>query len=61
MGFKYDFSGEDARVESFTYAASSSTYGDYPGLPKIENKIGRPLSPHAVTKFVNELYAMFFH
>ena len=51
---------KDARVESFTYAASSSTYGDYPGLPKIENKIGRPLSPYAVTKFVNELYADVF-
>ena len=51
---------KDARVESFTYAASSSTYGDYTGLPKIENKIGRPLSPYAVTKFVNELYADVF-
>ncbi|MCY1306448.1 UDP-N-acetylglucosamine 4-epimerase [compost metagenome] len=45
----------DARVESFTYAASSSTYGDHPGLPKVEDVIGKPLSPYAVTKYVNEL------
>lgn len=44
-------------VKSFTYAASSSTYGDHPALPKVEEKIGRPLSPYAVTKYVNELYA----
>lgn len=50
----------DARVESFTYAASSSTYGDHPGLPKVEEVIGKPLSPYAVTKFVNELYADVF-
>lgn len=50
----------DAEVESFTYAASSSTYGDHPGLPKIEYKIGKPLSPYAVTKYVNELYADVF-
>lgn len=50
----------DAHVESFTYAASSSTYGDHPGLPKIENRIGNPLSPYAVTKYVNELYADVF-
>lgn len=50
----------DAEVESFTYAASSSTYGDHPGLPKIEDKIGKPLSPYAVTKYVNELYADVF-
>ncbi len=50
----------DAEVESFTYAASSSTYGDHPGLPKIEDAIGRPLSPYAVTKYVNELYADVF-
>lgn len=50
----------DAKVQSFTYAASSSTYGDHPDLPKIEDKIGRPLSPYAVTKFVNELYADVF-
>ncbi len=46
-----------AGVRSFVYAASSSTYGDEPNLPKIENRIGRPLSPYAVTKYVNELYA----
>ncbi len=50
----------DARVKSFTYAASSSTYGDHPGLPKVEDQIGRPLSPYAVTKLVNELYAEVF-
>jgi UDP-N-acetylglucosamine 4-epimerase len=50
----------DAGVRSFTYAASSSTYGDHPDLPKVEAKIGRPLSPYAVTKFVNELYADVF-
>ena len=47
-------------VKSFTYAASSSTYGDHPGLPKVEDVIGKPLSPYAVTKFVNELYADVF-
>lgn len=50
----------DAGVRSFTYAASSSTYGDHPGLPKVEDAIGRPLSPYAVTKYVNELYAEVF-
>lgn len=45
------------KVKSFTYAASSSTYGDHPALPKIEGNIGSPLSPYAVTKYVNELYA----
>lgn len=50
----------DAKVSSFTYAASSSTYGDHPGLPKVENLIGNPLSPYAVTKYVNELYADVF-
>ena len=44
-------------VQSFTYAASSSTYGDHPALPKVEESIGRPLSPYAVTKYANELYA----
>ncbi|MDN3389536.1 NAD-dependent epimerase/dehydratase family protein [Pseudoalteromonas sp. APC 3691] len=48
---------KEAKVKSFTYAASSSTYGDHPGLPKIEENIGNPLSPYAVTKYVNELYA----
>ena len=47
-------------VQSFTYAASSSTYGDHPGLPKVEDTIGKPLSPYAVTKYVNELYAGVF-
>jgi len=50
----------DAEVTSFTYAASSSTYGDHPALPKIEAIIGKPLSPYAVTKYVNELYADVF-
>jgi len=50
----------DAKVASFTYAASSSTYGDHPALPKIEDNIGKPLSPYAVTKYVNELYADVF-
>ncbi len=50
----------DARVQRFVYAASSSTYGDHPGLPKVEDRIGRPLSPYAVTKYVNELYADVF-
>lgn len=53
-------SAKDANVQSFTYAASSSTYGDHPGLPKVENVIGKPLSPYAVTKYVNELYAEVF-
>lgn len=47
-------------VSSFTYAASSSTYGDHPALPKVEDTIGKPLSPYAVTKYVNELYADVF-
>lgn len=50
----------DAKVSSFTYAASSSTYGDHPALPKVEEQIGNPLSPYAVTKYVNELYADVF-
>lgn len=50
----------DAQVVSFTYAASSSTYGDHPALPKVEENIGKPLSPYAVTKYVNELYADVF-
>jgi len=50
----------DAKVASFTYAASSSTYGDHPALPKVEENIGKPLSPYAVTKYVNELYADVF-
>ncbi len=50
----------DAQVKRFVYAASSSTYGDHPGLPKVEDTIGRPLSPYAVTKYVNELYTDVF-
>jgi UDP-N-acetylglucosamine/UDP-N-acetylgalactosamine 4-epimerase len=51
---------KDAHVKRFVYAASSSTYGDHPDLPKVEDKIGNPLSPYAVTKVVNELYASVF-
>lgn len=50
----------DKKVKRMIYAASSSTYGDHPDLPKIEGRIGRPLSPYAVTKLVNELYAEVF-
>ena len=50
----------DAKVKRLVYAASSATYGDHPDLPKVEDKIGRPLSPYAVTKLVNELYADVF-
>ena len=50
----------DANVRRFVYAASSSTYGDSEALPKVEDKIGRPLSPYAITKYVNELYADVF-
>lgn len=50
----------DANVKRFVYAASSSTYGDSEELPKVEDKIGKPLSPYAVTKYVNELYADVF-
>ncbi|WP_288883528.1 SDR family oxidoreductase [Pedobacter panaciterrae] len=50
----------DAKVKRFVYAASSSTYGDSESLPKVEDKIGKPLSPYAITKFVNELYADIF-
>jgi UDP-N-acetylglucosamine 4-epimerase len=52
---------KEAKVLSFTYAASSSTYGDHPALPKVEKNIGNPLSPYAVTKYVNELYADVFY
>ena len=51
----------DAKVKRFIYAASSSTYGDSEALPKVEDKIGNPLSPYAITKYVNELYADVFH
>ena len=50
----------DAGVQRFIYAASSSTYGDSESLPKVEDKIGKPLSPYAITKYVNELYAEIF-
>lgn len=50
----------DANVKRFVYAASSSTYGDSEALPKVEDKIGKPLSPYAITKYVNELYADIF-
>lgn len=51
---------KEEEVNSFTYAASSSTYGDHPALPKVEANIGNPLSPYSVTKYVNELYADVF-
>ena len=51
---------KNAKVSNFVYAASSSTYGDHPALPKVEENIGNPLSPYAVTKYVNELYADVF-
>jgi UDP-N-acetylglucosamine 4-epimerase len=50
----------DASVRRFVYASSSAIYGDHPGLPKVEDRIGQPLSPYAVTKYVNELYASVF-
>ncbi|MGE5317966.1 MAG: SDR family oxidoreductase [Chloroflexota bacterium] len=50
----------DSKVKRFVYAASSSTYGDHPALPKVEDVIGKPLSPYAITKYVNELYAKVF-
>lgn len=51
---------KDAQIKRFVYAASSSTYGDHEALPKVEERIGKPLSPYAITKFVNELYADVF-
>ncbi len=54
------FAAQEARVKRFVYAASSSTYGDSKSLPKVEDKIGKPLSPYAITKYVNELYAENF-
>jgi UDP-N-acetylglucosamine 4-epimerase len=51
---------KDHSVASFVYAASSSTYGDHPGLPKVEDRIGTPLSPYGLTKWVNELYSQIF-
>jgi UDP-N-acetylglucosamine 4-epimerase len=52
---------KEEQVSTFVYAASSSTYGDHPALPKVEENIGKPLSPYAVTKYVNELYADVFN
>jgi len=54
------FAAKEEGVKRFVYAASSSTYGDHPDLPKLEDKIGNPLSPYAITKFANELYAKNF-
>ena len=54
------FASIKANIKRFIYAASSSTYGDHPALPKVEDSIGKPLSPYAVTKYVNELYADVF-
>jgi UDP-N-acetylglucosamine 4-epimerase len=51
---------KEKKIQRVVYAASSSTYGDHPGLPKVEDKIGNPLSPYAVTKYVNELYAKVY-
>ena len=51
----------DQKVKRFIFAASSSTYGDSEKLPKVEDEIGKPLSPYAITKYVNELYADIFH
>jgi len=51
---------KENKVKRVVYAASSSTYGDHPGLPKVEDQIGKPLSPYAITKYVNELYAEVF-
>src|SRR5215213_1651628 len=51
---------KEKNIKRVVYAASSSTYGDHPGLPKVEDKIGNPLSPYAVTKYVNELYAQVY-
>ena len=51
---------KEKKIKRVVYAASSSTYGDYPGLPKTEDKVGNPLSPYAVTKYVNELYAKVY-
>ena len=54
------FAAKEAKVKRFVYAASSSTYGDSKSLPKVEDEIGKPLSPYAITKFANELYANNF-
>ena len=52
---------KNEKIKSFVYAASSSTYGDHQDLPKVEDKIGNPLSPYGLTKYVNELYADIFY
>ena len=54
------FAAKESGVKRFIYAASSSTYGDHPDLPKVEEKIGSPLSPYAITKYVDELFASNF-
>ena len=54
------FAAKESGIKRFIYAASSSTYGDHPDLPKVEDKIGSPLSPYAITKYVDELYAANF-
>jgi UDP-N-acetylglucosamine 4-epimerase len=54
------FAAKEAKVKRFIYAASSSTYGDHPDLPKVEDKIGKPMSPYGITKYVDELYAANF-
>ncbi len=54
------FASKEAKVKRFIYAASSSTYGDHPDLPKVEDKIGKPLSPYGITKYVDELFASNF-
>src|SRR6476646_1110770 len=51
---------KENKIKRVVYAASSSTYGDHPGMPKVEDRIGNPLSPYAVTKYVNELYARVY-
>jgi UDP-N-acetylglucosamine 4-epimerase len=54
------YSSKEAGVKRFIYAASSSTYGDHPDLPKVEDRIGRPMSPYGITKYVDELFAANF-
>jgi UDP-N-acetylglucosamine/UDP-N-acetylgalactosamine 4-epimerase len=57
---KMIYASKEAKVKRFIYAASSSTYGDHPDLPKVEDKIGKPMSPYGITKFVDELFAQNF-
>ena len=54
------YASKEAEVKRFIYAASSSTYGDHPDLPKVEDKIGKPMSPYGITKYVDELFAANF-